>query len=364
MKTVISRLTLALALLTIAISCERRPLYDLTNTHYIRVYVDEHLLNVTEGFYDEDNIKPLYKSPQVMRVVLSDPETGKYKADRFLRNTGRDNKGLYFDGYIIADPGKYDLYAYNFDTEASIVRNANDYKLIDAYTNEIASHLRSKLYSRSKGESKSPTDERIVYDADHLFAASCKDVVINYSDHIDTLWTPAGEHFQAESIVKSYYIQIKVKGMKYVSSAVAVLGGMAGSSSVTSRQMNVNDPVSVFFEMTPGGDSQSAGVRAAKTSEVKAGEEDIMVIYNTFGTFGKIPQSSNPLEITFDFMTVYGTPYTETLEIEPVFQTEDAIKRQWLLIEKTIVIPEPPRTSGGFNPAVEDWGDKHIDILI
>ena len=30
--------------------CVRRPLVDIENTHYVRVYLDEQLLNVTTGF--------------------------------------------------------------------------------------------------------------------------------------------------------------------------------------------------------------------------------------------------------------------------------------------------------------------------
>ena len=236
MRRVIVRLIAAIAVLAAALSCERRPLYDLTNTHYVRVYVDEELLNVTTGFYDEENNRPEYQSPQVIRIVLADPETGAMKADRYLRNRHKDAKGTYYDGFVIADPGIYDVYAYNFDTEATLIRDAANYDLITAYTNEIASHLRSKLYSRSRsGGSKAGDDERIVYDADHLFVSAVEGVTINYSDKLDTLYTPEGGYFEAESVVKSYYIQVKVKGMKYVSSAVAVLGGMAGSVDYFAR---------------------------------------------------------------------------------------------------------------------------------
>ena len=366
MRRVIVRLIAAIAVLAAALSCERRPLYDLTNTHYVRVYVDEELLNVTTGFYDEENNRPEYQSPQVIRIVLADPETGAMKADRYFRNRHKDAKGTYYDGFVIADPGIYDIYAYNFDTEATLIRDAANYDLITAYTNEIASHLRSKLYSRSRsGGSKAGDDERIVYDADHLFVSAVEGVTINYSDKLDTLYTPEGGYFEAESVVKSYYIQVKVKGMKYVSSAVAVLGGMAGSVQITSREVNYKDPVSIYFEMTPGGESESAGVRAVKADEIREGDpEDMLIMYTTFGTFGKIPQESNPLELSFDFMTVYGKPYSETIEIAPVFETEDAILRQWLLIEKVIEIPEPPKSANGFDPGLKEWNEEHIDIII
>ena len=34
-------------------SCEHRELTDPTDIHYVRVYLDEQIKNVTYGFYDE-----------------------------------------------------------------------------------------------------------------------------------------------------------------------------------------------------------------------------------------------------------------------------------------------------------------------
>lgn len=136
---------LVICAILLAASCEKRPLLDLSNTHYVRVYVDENLLNVTKGFYDESYEKPAYKSPGIIRVTLTDPETGNVRAERYLRNQGTDANGHYYDGYIIADPGEYKLMAYNFDTEATIIGSSNNHYDINAYTNKIASHLYTKI---------------------------------------------------------------------------------------------------------------------------------------------------------------------------------------------------------------------------
>ena len=72
---------LVICAILLAASCEKRPLLDLSNTHYVRVYVDENLLNVTKGFYDESYEKPAYKSPGILRVTLTDPESGIVKAE-------------------------------------------------------------------------------------------------------------------------------------------------------------------------------------------------------------------------------------------------------------------------------------------
>lgn len=374
---------LTLCALLMAASCEKRPLMDVSNTHYVKVYVDEHLLNVTTGFYNEEYSRPAYKSPTVMRVILTDPETGNVKAERYLRNQGHDEYGHYYDGYIIADPGEYKLIAYNFDTESTIIGAGNNHYYINAYTNEIASHLYTKIPSRSPSknkenkatqqaqgegdvEGKSPTEpegkgpevESIVYDPDHLFVANSDALIIPYRDHVDTLKTVDGTpHFYAESIVKSYFLQVRVKGAQYISSAVSLLEGLSGSISLETRQVNHDHPVIVYFEMLT--DANNAKTR-----------DDVAVIYTTFGMFGRIEDMDSVLELTFDFMTTYGVPYTTTLNISADFDAPEAIEHQWLLLDEMITIPDPPpstgdnNTGGGFQPSVDEWDDVESDIII
>lgn len=331
-------------------SCERRPLVELSNTHYVRVYVDESLLNVTEGFYRDDSMRPGYRSPDIIRIILADPETGMAMAERFLRNKGEDSKGTYYDGYIVADPGHYSLLAYNFDTESTIISSINNHKEAKASTDEIAAHLRSTIPSRanknitSKGE---PDYEKIAYCPDHLFAANCGEVYVPYVNYVDTLKTSAGEHFHASSIVKSYYLQVRVKGLEFSTSSVGLMTGMAGSSWINGKGMDEKDPVTVYFEM------------------IHEEHSDESIIYTTFSTFGKIPDETNELEITFDFLTIYGEPYSETLDISELFNTKEAKENQWLLIDHTIVIPEPPEIKDdGFKPGLDDWKDIETDIII
>lgn len=346
------RLTIILTgVLMLLSSCERRPLFDLFNTHYVRVYIDEHLLNVTTGFYNPDHQKPAYSSPSIIRVALTDPDTGVVKAERYLRNMDRDERGTYYDGYIIADPGRYHMIAYNFDTEATIISGANSHLSMEAYTNEIASHLYSKIPSRVKAP---VPNERIVYEPDHLFVVDCGDVIVNYVEQLDTLKTPQGDYFTGESIVKSYYLQINVKGMQYVSSSVALLDGMAGSTRLHGRMPDTEDPVTVYFEMLK--------------SDIPENEEGETVIYTTFNTFGKLPDVISNLEITFDFLTTYGRHYSEKLDITEKFKEPDAIDHQWIIIDHAISIPDPPApepgSGGGFVPEVGPWEDIETDIVI
>lgn len=341
MKRAAVLLSLVLAALTSG--CARRPLVDPQMTHYVRVYIDEELKNITTGFYNPAHARPAYHSPEIMRVMLYDA-SGRVASERYLRNVARDERGVYYDGYISAAPGDYTLMAYNFNTESAIVSKENSLWDAYAYTNEIAMHLRTQLSSRND-----EAHERIVYDADQLFVAR-SDVHVSYSEEVDELRTPDGDWFLARSVVDAYYLQVRIRNVRYMSSTVALLSGMAGSVGLAERSVDGSDEVTLYFEML--------------RSDVVE-EDDTAVVYATFGTFGKLPDKANKLELSFDVLTTYGAKVTADLDITAKFSEPDATEHRWLIIDGTIEIPEPPESSGGgFTPGVDDWGDIHTDIII
>lgn len=325
--------------------CERRPLVDVGNTHYVRVYLDEELKNVTTGFYDPTLAKPEYKTPGMLRVVLYDAASGKVAAERYLRNRGTDARGDYFDGYIVAPQGSYRLLAYNFGTESTLIRNDHLYHGAEAYTNEISDALRSRLSGRASLE-----EERIVYVPDHLLADRNESLTTAYTMDVDTLLNASGDHFTAGSLVLSYYLQVRVRGIEWISSAVGLLTGMAGSALLHSGAINEENPVTLYFEMQRGTTSAT----------------DEAVLYTTFHTFGKLPDRSNELYLTFDVRTTDGRALTVTLDITDKFSEPDAVEHQWLLLDEVLTIPELPEGSdgGGFVPGVDDWEDIETDIII
>lgn len=348
MKRPMTYLFAAAVLLTAAlltVRCERRPLVDAGNTHYVRVYLDEELKNVTTGFYDPTLEKPDYATPEMLRVVLYDPVDGHVAAERYLRNRKSDERGIYFDGYVVAAPGRYRLLTYNFGTESTLIRDGHLYDGIQAYTNEISGTLRNSLSSRADGD-----NERIVYVPDHLFTDRNEELSTSYGSDIDTLRNAGGDHFTAGSIVLSYYLQIRVKGIDWISSAVGLLTGMAGSATLNDSQIRTEDPVTVYFEMQRGPSAANEGV-----------------IYTTFHTFGKLPDASNELAITFDVRTTDGRALTTTLDITDKFSEPDAVEHQWLLLDQVLNIPEPEDPEGegdGFTPGVDEWEDIETDIII
>ncbi len=365
MRKLIGILTVAAAVL-VASACEFRPLAKVGNTHYVRVYLDEHILNTTEGFYNPDHVRPDYRRPEIMRVVLADRTTGRTVAERYLRNQGDDEKGHYYDGYIICDSGDWALLAWNFDTEATLLSGVSEIYGATAYTNNIAAHLYSALRSSlkaasggmSKGEeSGTKTDidwdkEKIVYEPDHLFVAKCDDVSVGYSDHVDTLMTPDREYFTASSIVEAWYIQVNVKGISRMSSSLSLLSGLSGTKRLFSGALDPDNPVTVYFDMVNG-------------SRTKA-ESDEGVLYSTFCTFGKLPERQNGFNVTFDIATKFGKAVSATFDITDEFGKDIAKEHRWIILDRTIVIPDAPPggQGGGFSPGVTDWNDVNTDLKI
>lgn len=331
-------------------SCEHRELVDMTDSHYLRIYLDEHLRNVNYGFYDETKEKPEYKTPEVMRVTLNDTETGEMFSEHFLRESGTDERGNYIHGYITARPGEYNLIAYNFDTESTHVRYDKSYKNMEVYTNSIDNELKNKLQSaRAIEESRS---EIIRYEPDHFFVTNLEGVRLQTVHHVDTIKTSGGGFPIAESVVKTYYLQVNVKGVEYVRSAVALITGMAGSVKLHNRQMVSDSPATIYFNLKNGNGKLRSG-------------EAITIGYASFNTFGKLPDVEGYIEITFEFHTTDNRVQTETIRVTDMFETEQVKENQWIIIDKVIEI-EPPQgaSQGGMTPGVGQWEEIESDITI
>lgn len=87
------------------------------------------------------------------------------------------------------------------------------------------------------------------------------------------------------------------------------------------------------------------------------------MICTVFDTFGRIDRSTNNLEVTFNIQTMDGKTVVRTFDISGLFETENAIRHHWLLLDETIKI-DPPQTGGGFDPKVDDWDEEHHDVII
>ena len=332
-------------------SCEHRELMDPNTGHYLRIYLDEEIKNVTCGFYDEKLEHPEYKRPKVMRVVLADHVSGRMVSERYFQNTGEDERGYYIDGYIGAEAGTYNLLVYNFGSSVTHIRNGQDFYNMQAYTNPISEFFLQYLpVSRLEIE-----DEDILNEPEHLFHVVGEPIVIPKTHKVDTLKNASGDWFEAHSVVKSYYLQLRIKGIEWVTSAVSLLSGMAGATVLHKHDgMVTESPVNIFF-----------GMKYTGMQTVRDGTGSTAVLYATFSTFGKVPDVDSELMLNFEFVRKDGTSHVEKIDITDEFYTQLAIEKQWILLEHEIQITPPEgggSGGGGLTPGVDKWEDLDVDV--
>ena len=342
------QLVSVLVMCVVLCACEHRPLEDPNNGHYVRVYIDDSIKNVTYGFYDESRKRPTYERPVALRVVLTDPETDNVVTERFLQSWGQDERGYYIDGHIAAAEGEYNLMIYNFGTERTKIRNEKSFNHILAYTSPVSDSYHQYIPA-IKGEIENSI---IRYCPDHLYLVTSEPIKVRKSVGVDTLFNEQGDFFTARTIVKSYYLQIRIKGFEHINTAVSLLGGMAGSTKMRTRKMVETDVVNVFFDM------EYADVEISRTKE---GSTKTAVLYATFNTFGKLPNETSMYTLNFEFTRTDGTSQVESIDITSMFDEPLVKNEQWILLEKEIEII-PAVGTGGMTPDVDEWGDVWSDI--
>lgn len=325
---------LAVALLLSLCSCHRRPLVDPEGSVKLRVKLNvDHIQNVTCDIYNSELPVPDI-NPDMMHVLLYNDEDSKIVNELYVSKKEVDEDGsTVFTSELHTLPGKYWLLAYNFGTEAAVVDGWETPATAIAHSTVVPERV-SKLY-----HSKASDNEQVIYDPEHIMVAS-RPVEIPYHD--DEYIVEA----EALTIVESWYVQIKVDGLQWVTSAQAFLSGMVSANYIAENRRVDNPQVAVWFPM------------------VKSTDKDEDVICAIFNTFGRVEDSENALNITFNLKTVDGKTELREFDISSLFGTENAIKHHWLLLDEVIEIDEPDKKGGGFDPAVDDWEEEHRDIVI
>lgn len=319
MKTKMNACRLLLgAMLVVALSsCERRPLYDEYGSNVI-VDIDVDTADVVGGWM-----------PEVMNVRFF-TQSGAVASNSYLAAAG---------GPVNVDPDTYNVLAFNFDTEYTILRNEDSYSQCEAYTSETTRTVRSlyssirSAFAKARGE-ESGVDESllVVYPPDHLFVA----------DTVATVPVSAGSddicriHLHATSIIETYYLTIRfIQGMNYVSNARAFISGMGESKRLSDRQVT-GSPAAIFTDM------QAA---------------DFYTLTTTFNTFGRHPGETNKVYLVITTTDSSATVLTWEWDVTDQMDTGS----HHILIEETIEIP-PTDGGGGFNPDVDDWDNIITNI--
>ena len=317
--------------------CQLRPLVDPEYNTYVRIKVNtDNIRNVTTGIYNEDVPVPEI-APEVMHVLFYEPDGNSLVAESFVSESSSDGDGYtWISGYLSLVPGDYRMLAYNFGTEGTTVDGYGNYETATAGSGTVSEQILSRYTSKAPGEI-------VVYEPDHLTVANLELESVPFHDGMHVI------EAEATTVVETWYIQIKVEGLEYVSGAQAFLSGMH-SGNVISQGDRVEEPQNtVYFSLQAGDDG------------------GVPVICGIFNTFGRVPGAQNDLRLTFDIRTKDGRTVNAEYDISDLFLSPDAVDHNWLLMEQTLTIdpPDPvPGEGGGFQPEVGDWEDEHHDILI
>ena len=344
MNKIINVILFAFMLLFTA--CEHRPLVDSFERRFIRIYLDEHIKNVSYGFYDESRQETDYTTPKVLRVGFYDHSSGSQVYEGYLQKAGSDERGNYVEGFIPAFDGKYSMLINRFDNTYTYLRNESRFSEAQAYTKPVSDRIMQGLSSL---QDESRADGSILNQPDHFFVKSLESIHLYKSSAVDTLRNEDGDFLTAKSVVKTYYLQINVKGAEYVSSASGYLTGVAGSVNLANQTLNEEDVSGIYFQL--------------KSNHVN-NRSEVSQAYTTFNTFGKIPSAEGILTVVFEFKTKYGTTQVEKIELNDLFETDMVKNEQWIIIDKVIEITPDANNPGGMQPSVGDWGQIEGDITI
>lgn len=327
----------ALAMLvSLPCGCERRPLMDPGEGARVRLVINtDNIQNVTCDVYNPDVPVPEFDL-EMMHVLLYDESGERIVSEQYVSDhEGNEGDGKVFRSLIGVLPGEYRLLAHNFGTEAAVVEDWHSASSARVRSTAVPEKV-SQVYNSRAGE-----DGTVIYEPEHVFVAS-EPVRIPYHEGVYTVTA------DAFSLVESWYVQIRVDGLRFVNGAQAFLSGMSSANFIASDS-RVDDPqATVWFPMLKSTDK---------------GEDVICAVFNTFGRIGG---ASNDLRITFGLRTRDGGLLMKEFDISHLFDTENARLHHWLLLDEVIEVEDPrgPEGDGGFDPSVGDWDEEHREIVI
>ena len=348
-KRSIHILLAALVLLASA-SCHRRPLEDPSEVVRIRIDVNVravtnvntnirnsvHIYGTTASLW-EDKIKQLY--PELMRVLVYDPDTDKLLAQSFIANREINEEGeTVFTGNLGISHGNYNFLVY---TSSGFLPNAP------------LRYMRTKVLGTKADDIE---DEyagiSIRYEPEHLMVGNERDVRISPHDTMVVI------HTEASTVIDTYYLQVRVRGLQFASTATAVISGLSPSNHIGFNERTVDPSAAVVFEMKKGYDDELDG-------------DNKNILCAVFNTFGKIKQTTSDLYVTFNVYDTAGNLLQYRANLDSVFDSELARKYHWLIIDDDLLvidIPDPGQNqqsgNGGFQPRVDDWEEEIGEIVL
>lgn len=337
---------LVLLCVALTLSCHRRPLFDPEDSALLKVrLVTDGIHNVTCDIYNP-NIEVAPITSEMLRVLIYDQSGMQILSQGFISSKSIDSNGYeVFSGPLALSAGDYKLLSYNFDLDYTKVYNESHYNTIEATTQVVPQYYYSRFGSRAEGIGT------IYYSPEHLMVARAPELEISEHQGVKSI------ELDAHTVVDTYYIQIRITGAKNMAknaSCQAMLTGVSASNCIGPNLRNQDTPAALYFEMK----------RNVDPNTPEGENEDVLCA--VFNTFGKVADAQSDLHITLSVLTRDGKTHQKVVDMEPIFATDDARERHWLLIEEVWDIPEPIVSDGGggFTPDVEDWEDLEETIPI
>ncbi len=328
-------LCMAAALLCMLFTgCQRRPLEDPEYFTKVNVEVNiDDLQNVTCDIYNPKVQVPAIE-PEAMHAIFFNASDGSVTTETFLSGISVNEKGRrVVSGEMALLPGTYKMLIYDYGTDATLVKDYYSWDNAVAYTDHAPDIVLKQYASKSEGDGI-----EIFQEPEHLMVARNPQEKVPYHIGVHTIYA------EARSVVESWYLQIKVNGIDYVSGAQAMITGMTGSNLIAT-DTRVNQPeTGLWFRLQ------------------KSDDNGVPVICAVFNTFGHIESSESRLDITVLLNTSDGKKVARTFDISKLFRSENAVLHHWLLLDETITIDPPIEGGSGYNPKVDDWDEEHRDI--
>lgn len=316
--------------------CEFRPLEDPNRGVNIRVKVNVNTVsNVTAHIYNEKIPVPeIY--PDAMHVLFYEEGGDKMVSESFItkREMGTDGTCT-MSGFVNILPGTYRMLIYSFGDNYTKVNDYKSWSQVYASAVEVSDNITNRYKTLATLNSR--TSPVVTHTPDHVVVARNAEEKIPYYSDSYTI------HAEATTVIDTYYLQIKVDGLQYVSTAKAFLSGMASGNLLSKGELIADSESILYFKLEKSEDQ---------------GEPVLCAVFNTFG---RLEDSVNSLSITLDVATVDGRSESYTYDITDLFHSELCQKYHWLLLEERMQV-QKPSGGGGYGPGVTDWEEDNHKV--
>ena len=318
------------ALLVLASSCKRIPMYERASGVYLQLNLRQDLNSEQAALLDLDahpslKDKVLGKVPELVRVCFYDAESHRLVAEDFLPAEG---------GFVNVPAGRYDIVAYALGTQKTQVTGTESRASGFANTNPTGVLV--------KVNSSATTDSQpAVFEPDHLFVGRVPDALIEVrpADSAETTILTA----DMTRISETWKVDVlHIEHADRILSIEFYVTGQADGRFLWDTR-TVNHPCALIF---PGEADVDAGTASA-----------------VFNTFGKYPQPEYDVALNMMVTTKGGNRWRFVFDATEQWLNPDNTAHH-IVIDRVLDIPDDTSQGGGFDPIVSDWDGEEITIIV